>query len=51
MTKGCIEKLEGLRKDERFFALTAEQLIYEAIRGTSYDEVKFLVDTWEEEYK
>jgi len=45
MTDNCIKALEGLRDSTPEFAdLSAEQLLLEAIYGTSLEEVKYLME-------
>lgn len=45
MTYKNLSDLQELRKNPKFSALTVEQLVYEAVRGSSIDEVKGVLET------
>ncbi len=45
MTDNCIKKVEELEKSSNAFDdLTVEQLLYSAIKGTSIEDVKYVID-------
>jgi hypothetical protein len=45
MTNKCIKKVDALQQEsEAFNDLSVEQLLYSAIIGTSYEDVKFVLE-------
>ena len=45
MTEGCKKTIENLEKTNQVFnSLSVEQLLYSAIKGTSIEDVEYVLD-------
>lgn len=45
MTKDCIKKVDDLQQESNIFCdLSVEQLLYSAISGTDYEDVKHVLE-------